>query len=154
MPGWAFAANAVACCFTVDYAAEPAKDQLHLSAPAAKRQGMLREGLNYALSKPTIYWPWLMAGFVSVFAMSLPVLLAAFADHVYDVGAGGYGVLNTARGARGAWPAPSPRPGGAACGCAPWSAPGCTVSCSGVPGAIDALFAPAMVLSGFGASCS
>jgi MFS family permease len=55
---------------------------------------MLREGLQYALSKPTIYWPWLMAGFVAVFAMSLPVLLAAFADHVYDAGAGGYGLLN------------------------------------------------------------
>ena len=35
-----------------------------------------------------------MAGFVAVFAMSLPVLLAAFADHVYDAGAGGYGLLN------------------------------------------------------------
>ena len=71
------------------------KDQLHVSAPAAKRRGMLREGLDYALSKPTIYWPWLMAGFIAVFAMSLPVLLAAFADHVYDAGAGGYGLLNT-----------------------------------------------------------
>jgi MFS family permease len=55
---------------------------------------MLREGLSYALSKPTIYWPWLMAGFIAVFAMSLPVVLAAFADHVFDVGAGGYGLLN------------------------------------------------------------
>ena len=66
-----------------------------MSAPRPpKRKGMLREGLRYALSKPTIYWPWLMAGFIAVFAMSLPVLLAAFADRVYDVGAGGYGLLN------------------------------------------------------------
>jgi MFS family permease len=92
--GWAFAANAVACCFTVAMLLTLRKDQLHISAPAPKRKGMLREGLNYALGKPTIYWPWLMAGFVAVFAMSLPVLLAAFADHVYDVGAGGYGLLN------------------------------------------------------------
>jgi MFS family permease len=35
-----------------------------------------------------------MAGFIAVFAMGLPVLLAAFADQVYDVGAGGYGLLN------------------------------------------------------------
>ena len=70
------------------------KDQLFVSAPAPKSKGMLREGLQYALSKPTIYWPWLMAGFIAVFAMSLPVLLAAFADHVFDVGAGGYGLLN------------------------------------------------------------
>ncbi|WP_230008008.1 MFS transporter, partial [Microbacterium sp. Bi128] len=93
--GWAFAANAVACCFTVAMLLSLRKDQLHVSTPAAKRPGMLREGLDYALSKPTIYWPWLMAGFIAVFAMSLPVLLAAFADHVYDAGAGGYGLLNT-----------------------------------------------------------
>ncbi len=92
--GWAFAANALACCSTVTMLLLLRKDQLFLSAPAPKKKGMLREGLQYALSKPTIYWPWLMAGFISVFAMSLPVLLAAFADHVYDVGAGGYGLLN------------------------------------------------------------
>ena len=93
--GWAFAANALACCSTLAMLLILRKDELHLTAPAAKRKGMLREGLRYALAKPTIYWPWLMAGFVAVFAMSLPVLLAAFADHVYDAGAGGYGLLNS-----------------------------------------------------------
>lgn len=92
--GWAFATNAVACCSTVAMLLVLRRDELHLTQPAAKRKGMLKEGLRYALAKPTIYWPWLMAGFVAVFAMSLPVLLAAFADHVYDVGAGGYGLLN------------------------------------------------------------
>lgn len=92
--GWAFAGNAVACCSTVAMLLVLRKDQLFVSAPARKRKGMLREGLSYALSKPTIYWPWLMAGFVAVFAMSLPVVLAAFADHIFDVGAGGYGLLN------------------------------------------------------------
>ena len=92
--GWAFAANALACCSTVAMLLLLRKDKLFITAPAPKRKGMLREGLDYALSKPTIYWPWLMAGFVAVFAMSLPVILAAFADHVYDVGAAGYGLLN------------------------------------------------------------
>lgn len=92
--GWAFAANALACCSTVVMLLILRKDQLHVSAPAPKSKGMLREGLRYALSKPTIYWPWLMAGFIAVFAMSLPVVLAAFADHVFKVGAGGYGLLN------------------------------------------------------------
>jgi MFS family permease len=92
--GWAFAANALACCSTVAMLLLLRKDRLFVSTPATKKKGMLREGLRYALSKPTIYWPWLMAGFVAVFAMSLPVLLAAFADHVFDVGAGGYGLLN------------------------------------------------------------
>ncbi|MFP5313499.1 MAG: MFS transporter [Actinomycetes bacterium] len=92
--GWAFAANAVACCCSVAMLLVLRKDQLHISAPAPKSKGMLREGLRYALGKPTIYWPWLMAGFIAVFGMSLPVILAAFADHVFQVGAGGYGVLN------------------------------------------------------------
>jgi MFS family permease len=92
--GWAFAANALACCSTVTMLLILRKDQLFVSTPAPKRKGMLREGLRYALSKPTIYWPWLMAGFIAVFSMSLPVLLAAYADHVFDVGAGGYGLLN------------------------------------------------------------
>lgn len=92
--GWAFAANAFACCSTVAMLLILRKDQLFVSAPTPKSKGMLRAGLRYALSKPTIYWPWLMAGFIAVFAMSLPVVLAAFADHVFKVGAGGYGLLN------------------------------------------------------------
>ena len=64
----------------------------HARPPSAR--ACCGRGCDYALSKPTIYWPWLMAGFIAVFAMSLPVLLAAFADHVYDAGAGGYGLLN------------------------------------------------------------
>ncbi|MBT2512232.1 MFS transporter [Arthrobacter sp. ISL-30] len=92
--GWAFAANAAACCSTVTMLLLLRKDELFISAPAPKRKGMLKEGLHYSLSKPTIYWPWLMVGFISVFAMSLPVLLAAFADRVFDAGAGGYGLLN------------------------------------------------------------
>jgi MFS family permease len=92
--GWAFAANAAACCSTVAMLLLLRRDELFVSAPAPKSKGMLREGLRYALSKPTIYWPWLMVGFISVFAMSLPVLLAAFADRVYGIGAGGYGMLN------------------------------------------------------------
>ncbi|MDT0197011.1 MFS transporter [Arthrobacter sp. AB6] len=92
--GWAFAGNAFACCTTVAMLLILRKDQLFLSAPAPKSKGMLREGLRYALGKPTIYWPWLMAGFIAVFAMGLPVVLAAYADHVFNVGAGGYGLLN------------------------------------------------------------
>jgi MFS family permease len=92
--GWAFAGNAFACCSTVAMLFILRKDQLYVSAPTPKSKGMLREGLRYALSKPTIYWPWLMAGFIAVFAMALPVVLAAFADHVFHVGAGGYGLLN------------------------------------------------------------
>lgn len=92
--GWAFAANAGACCSTVAALLLLRRDQLYVSPPVPKSKGMLRAGLRYALGKPTIFWPWLMAGFIAVFAMALPVVLAAFADHVFDIGAGGYGLLN------------------------------------------------------------
>lgn len=92
--GWAFAGNAVACTFTVTMLLLLHKDQLHISAPTPRSKGMLKEGFRYALSKPTIFWPWLMAAFIAVFALSLPVVLAAFADDVFDAGAGGYGLLN------------------------------------------------------------
>ncbi|SEC20481.1 MFS transporter [Arthrobacter woluwensis] len=92
--GWAFAINALACCCTVLSLTAMNRDRLHVSAPAPRQKGMVRQAVQYALRKPTIRWPWLMAAFVSLFALSLPVQLAAFADRVYDVGAGGYGLLN------------------------------------------------------------
>ncbi|HEY8295039.1 MAG TPA: MFS transporter [Micrococcaceae bacterium] len=93
--GWAFAANAVACCFTVLMLTQMRRSELTATVPAARAKGMVREGLRYAAAKPTIVWPWIMGAFVAVFALSLPVLLAAFADHVFFSGAGGYGLLNT-----------------------------------------------------------
>ncbi|MDP5226135.1 MULTISPECIES: MFS transporter [Arthrobacter] len=92
--GWAFALNTAACCCTVLTLSAMRVDRLHLSAPAPRQKGMVREGVRYVLRKPTIYWPALTAGIVALFALSLPVQLAAFADHVYGIGAGGYGLLN------------------------------------------------------------
>ncbi|MCY0906519.1 MFS transporter [Arthrobacter sp. H14-L1] len=93
--GWAFAVNAAACGFTVVMLSCLRPADLLKSTPAPRSKGQLREGLNYALAKPTIFWPTLMAGFIAVFAMSLPVLMAAYATNVFDSGAGGYGLLNT-----------------------------------------------------------
>ena len=93
--GWAFAVNAVACFFTVGTLACLRTGELLKSAPVRRSKGQLREGLDYALRKPTIFWPALMAGFIAVFAMSLPVLMAAYANDVFGSGASGYGLLNT-----------------------------------------------------------
>ena len=93
--GWAFAANAVACVFTVTMLAVMRSSELIRSTPAPRSKGMLAEGARYLVRKPAILFSTIMAGFVAVFAMSLPVVMAAFADHVFDAGAGGYGLLNT-----------------------------------------------------------
>lgn len=93
--GWAFAANAFACFCTVFTLCCLRPGELVRSAPAPRSKGQLREGLSYALRKATIFWPALMALFVAVFALSLPVLMAAYANNVFHTGAGGYGLLNT-----------------------------------------------------------
>ncbi|WP_430298102.1 MFS transporter [Sinomonas sp. B1-1] len=93
--GWAFAMNAVACLVTACALGALRRDELTVAPPTPKSPGMLREAFAYAWRKPTIRWPWTLAGVVAVFAMSLPVLLAAYAEHVFGVGAAGYGLLNT-----------------------------------------------------------
>nr|WP_218847268.1 MFS transporter [Psychromicrobium silvestre] len=93
--GWAFAFNAVACAFTVTMLSVMRGADLVRSTPAPRSKGMLAEGARYLASKPTILFSTIMAGFVSVFGLSLPVLMAAFADHVFGSGASGYGLLNT-----------------------------------------------------------
>lgn len=93
--GWAFAVNAAACLYTVTTLAMLKTDQLSASVRTPKGKGQLREGGHYVLRKPAIFWCTVTAGFVSVFAMSTPVLMAAFADNVFHTGAGGYGLLNT-----------------------------------------------------------
>ena len=93
--GWAFAVNAAACLLTATMLSALRREELVVAPPTPKAKGMLREAFGYAWRKPTIRWPWVMGGVVAVFAMSLPVLLAAYAGHVFSVGPGGYGLLNT-----------------------------------------------------------
>ncbi|MDQ4502599.1 MFS transporter [Sinomonas sp. ASV322] len=93
--GWAFVVNACACFATVGMLSMLRVRELFTAPPTPKSKGMLREAVRYAWAKPTIRWPWVLAGVVAVFALSLPVLLAAYADHVFSIGAGGYGLLNT-----------------------------------------------------------
>ncbi len=94
--GWAFAVNTLACLFTVFTLYRLRTDQLTVSKPAPRSKGQLRQGARYLVSKPTILWSTIAAGFVAVFALSTPVLMAAYADNVFRSGPGGYGLLNTA----------------------------------------------------------
>ncbi|MHA7304500.1 MFS transporter [Arthrobacter sp. TMN-49] len=93
--GWAFAVNAVACTVTVISLLLIRKDELVKMPPVKRAKGQLMEGVRYLLRKPTIFWPAAMAAVFAVFGLSLAVLMAAYANTVFDVGAGGYGLLNT-----------------------------------------------------------
>ena len=94
--GWAFAINAIACGYTVLTLCRLRTDLLNALPPAPRARGQLRQGARYLVGKPAILWTTVAAAFVAVFALSTPVLLAAFADDVFESGAGGYGLLNTA----------------------------------------------------------
>nr|WP_082369470.1 MFS transporter [Arthrobacter sp. ERGS1:01] len=93
--GWAFAVNTLACAVTVTSLIFIRPGELVRMAPGKRGKGQLMEGVRYALSKPTIFWPAVMAAFFAVFGLSLAVLMAAYANNVFDAGASGYGLLNT-----------------------------------------------------------
>ncbi|WP_443069952.1 MFS transporter [Subtercola sp. YIM 133946] len=93
--GWSFAINAVSCLFVVGALLMLRVTDLHRSTPAVRAPGQLREGLRYVVSKPSILWTMVMMAVLSLFTFSMPVLLAAFASAVFNVGAGGYGLFNT-----------------------------------------------------------
>lgn len=93
--GWAFAFNALACSITVLSLVFIRPDELVKFEPAKRRRGQFMEGVRYLRGKATIFWPTVMIAFFAVFGLSLPVLMAAYANNVFDAGAGGYGLLNT-----------------------------------------------------------
>ncbi|MCP1501603.1 MFS family permease [Curtobacterium herbarum] len=94
--GWSFGINAISCVAVVVTLGFLRVSELHRTPPAPRSKGQLMEGLRYAAAKPTIIVPVILVAFFSVFALTMPVLLSAFASKVYDVGAGGYGLFNSA----------------------------------------------------------
>jgi MFS family permease len=93
--GWAFAINGVACILVVGMLALLRTSQMSRIAPAPRTKGQLRQGLSYAVSKPTIVYPVILVAVFAVFGLTMPVLLASYADDVFNVGAGGYGLFNS-----------------------------------------------------------
>ncbi|KQO65111.1 MFS transporter [Curtobacterium sp. Leaf261] len=93
--GWSFGVNAIACAAVVVTLGFLNASELHRMPSMPRRKGQLVEGLRYAIGKPTIIVPVILVAFFSVFALTMPVLLSAFASNVYHVGAGGYGLFNS-----------------------------------------------------------
>lgn len=93
--GWSIGVNAVAAAIVVATLSSMRTAELLPTRAVRRARGQIREAIGYARSKPTIFWPLVMLGFVAAFGMSLPVLLVAFADHVYGTGASGYGLYSS-----------------------------------------------------------
>jgi MFS family permease len=93
--GWAFAINAVACMVTVLTLAALKKSKLIKITPVPRAKGQLKQGLAYVRRKPAIFWSVVMVAILSLFALTTPVILTAYANNVFKVGASGYGLFNT-----------------------------------------------------------
>ena len=94
--GWSISVNAVAAIVVAVTLGCMRVRELLPSPRAIRSKGQIREGVKYVIGKPTIFWPMIMLAFVSTFGMTLPVLLVAFADNVYQTGAAGYGLYSSA----------------------------------------------------------
>jgi MFS family permease len=93
--GPAFVINGVACLVVIGMLGLLRADQMTRVAPSPRAKGQLKEGLAYAVSKPTIIYPVILIAVFAVFGLTMPVLLATYADDVFDVGPGGYGLFNS-----------------------------------------------------------
>ncbi|HEY8319036.1 MAG TPA: MFS transporter [Amnibacterium sp.] len=93
--GFAFAVNALACAVTVFMLTRLDVSALTPITPAPRSRGQLKEGVQYAAARPAIRWPIVLVGFLAVFTITMPVLLASYAKNVFDQGAAGYGLFNS-----------------------------------------------------------
>ena len=93
--GWAFVINAIACGVTVLMLKGLDGSKLIPVPAPVRRPHALREGLAFVLRTPAIRYSIVMLAFLSVFTLTMPVLLAAFATQVFHLGASGYGLFNS-----------------------------------------------------------
>ncbi|WP_406211136.1 MFS transporter [Kitasatospora sp. NBC_01560] len=94
--GWAFAVNALSFAAVIGGLLAMRTSELRPTTPVAREKGQLREGLRYVKERPELLWPLVLAGFIGTFGFNFPTLLAGFARDTFHVGAGQYGLLNTA----------------------------------------------------------
>ncbi|PRY70034.1 putative MFS family arabinose efflux permease [Glaciihabitans tibetensis] len=93
--GWAFAINAITCLVTILTLWQLKTSKLIRTPPMPRSKGQLQQGLAYVLGKPAIFWSVVMVAILSVFALTMPVILSSYATDVFQVGAAGYGLFNT-----------------------------------------------------------
>ncbi|WP_405018858.1 MFS transporter [Kitasatospora sp. NBC_00070] len=94
--GWAFAVNAVSFAAVIGGLLAMRTGELRPTERVARQGGQLREGLRYVKERPELLWPMVLAGFIGTFGFNFPTLLSGFAYDTFHVGAGQYGLLNTA----------------------------------------------------------
>ncbi|MFD6414575.1 MFS transporter, partial [Nocardia asteroides] len=93
--GWAFLANGLSFVAPLSCLLLMRARDLHAVQRAPRGKGQLREGLHYVAGRPELIWTITLVGFIGTFGFNFPVFLSAFADDVFDAGAGAYSLFNT-----------------------------------------------------------
>ncbi|GGQ83442.1 MFS transporter [Streptomyces pilosus] len=93
--GWAFLLNGLSFVAPLTGLMLMRARELHPVERAPRGKGQLREGVRYVTGRPELLWPIVLVGFIGTFAFNFPVYLSAFADDVFDGGAGVYSMFNT-----------------------------------------------------------
>ena len=97
--GWSFLINAASCLLVVSMLVviRPRVDvgRAERLAAEGRPKGELREGLRYIKATSEVRWTIVLVATMGLFALNMPVILAAFADDVFTAGVGGYSLFNS-----------------------------------------------------------
>lgn len=92
--GWAFMFNGLSFLAPLVGLMMMRTSELQKAVVVRRAKGQLREGLRYVSGRPELIWPIVLVGFVGTFGFNFPIWLTAFADEVFDGGAGMYSSFN------------------------------------------------------------
>ncbi|MDJ0465952.1 MFS transporter [Streptomyces sp. H27-C3] len=92
--GWSFMLNGLSFLAPIAGLLLMRTSELHKVERVQRGKGQLREGLRYVAGRPDLLWPIALVGFVGTFGFNFPIWLSAFADGVFDGGAGLYSFFN------------------------------------------------------------
>jgi MFS family permease len=93
--GWSFLINAASCLVVVTMVAVIRARPAPIAKRASGRTGELREAMRYIGRTSEVAWSIVLAATIGLFGLNMPVILAAFADHVFSTGVRGYSLFNS-----------------------------------------------------------
>jgi MFS family permease len=95
--GWSFLINAASCLVVVTMLIiiRPRPRTAAQTEAGSRPKGQLREGLSYISRTSEVGWTIVLVATMGIFGLNMPVILAAFADHVFTAGVGGYSLFNS-----------------------------------------------------------
>jgi MFS family permease len=92
--GWSFLINAASCLIVVIMLAV-IRLQPRTVTVQERTPGQLRAGLRYLREVSEISWTIVLVATMGIFGLTMPVILAAFANSEFATGVGGYSLFNS-----------------------------------------------------------